>query len=311
MIMKASSGDQICRSLLQKAVRRGAVSVVEKTVISLIRTGELNWLKNRLGVVACEESWGNIGKLEFSVNESSLISQYKSLAGSSKNKNAAGLGSLAFELSRGVESVLVKGEADNKHINIVAEAIKRPGDFWCWVKTQKTDLSEIEFLNKSEVCFRLAGWPWDKAFAIASAYLFVRDEIPQVEVLPRIEVGTSSSLLDFPYWVAVDKHTSLGKRALAKCADKFNLDKTTLGWIQFYLESSKCERLQYSVWWEREKSWRLASEGVGGGKAEIIWGNVSDYLKEFLFPHVVSIEADLNRACALYSSTIKDQDSLI
>jgi len=305
IMMKASSGDQVCRSLLQKAVRRGAVSVVEKTVINLIQKGELNWLRNRLGVVACEESWASISRLKFSLSENLLIEQYKDLSRSSKNKDAAGLGSLAFELSRGVETVLVKGDRCNKHIKIVAEGVKRPVDFWCWAKAQKADIPSLNFLSNSEVCFKLAGWPWDKAFAIASAYLYVLGELPQVEL------SESPEVLEFPYWVAIDKHTSAGKRALMKCADKFNLDKNTLGWIQFYLESAKCEKLQSSFWWEREKIWRLDSVGIGCGVADIIWDDISDFLQELLLTQALNVEADLNAAYASYSSTIKDQKSLI
>lgn len=303
--MRAVKGDQICRSLLQKAVRRGAVSVAEKAVIHLIQKGETAWLKNRLGVIAFEETWAYVSRLQFTTNEDSLIKQYVSLAKSSKNKNAAGLGSLAYEFSRGGGVILAKDDPTNRYIKIVAEAIKRPDDFWLWIKKLKSDSAELLFLEKAEIGFKLAGWPWDKAFALASAYLFVCDEVPEVAI------NNPSGPIEFPYWVAIDKHTSAGKMALVKCAEKFDINNTTLGWIQFYLESAKCENLQFSPWWEREKAWRLASEGVGEGKAEIIWRDISDFLHGVLASQELIIENELECSYNLYRATLKNQDSLI
>lgn len=299
------TGDQVCRSLLQKAVRRGVVSVTEKAVIHLIQKGETAWLKNRLGVIAFEESWAYASRLQFTTNEGLLIKQYTDLARFSKNKNAAGLGSLAYEFSRGTRSVLLKDNSANRHIKIVAEAIKRPNDFWLWVKKLKSDSVGLGFLENAEIGFKLAGWPWDKAFALASAYLLVCDGVPE------ITVHDPSDSKEFPYWVAIDKHTSAGKRALVKCAEKFHLNKTTLGWIQFYLESAKCENLQASLWWEREKAWRLASEGVGGGKAEIIWSDISDFLHNLLASQELIAVNELDQSFNSYKTTLKNQDSLI
>lgn len=303
--IRTVTADQVCRSLLQKAVRRGALSVVEKAVIHLIQKGETTWLKNRLGVIAFEESWAYISRLQFTTSEDLLVKQYTGLAQSSKNKNAAGLGSLAYEFSRGVGTVLVKNDPANKHIKIVAEAIRRPEDFWAWVKKIKSDSGTLGFLEKAEIGFKLAGWPWDKAFALASAYLFICGEVQEVTI------HNSLDSTEFPFWVAIDKHTSAGKIALVKCAEKFDLNKTTLGWIQFYLESAKCENLQASFWWEREKAWRLASEGVGGGKAEIIWRDTSDYLHSTLASQELTIKNDVDRSFNLYQTTLKDQKSLI
>ncbi|UXZ25142.1 hypothetical protein KZH41_13520 [Pseudomonas sp. YeP6b] len=246
-----------------------------------------------------------MSKLQFTTNEDLLIKQYKDLASSSKNKNAAGLGSLGYELSRGSRTVLVKGDPANKHIKIIAEAVRRPEDFWRWAKQLRSDPLGLDFLERAETGFKLAGWPWDKAFAIASAYLYVTDEAPTVTKTDSLEP------VNFPFWVAIDKHTSTGKRALLKCSEKFNLDKTTLGWIQFYLESAKCENLQTSPWWEREKSWRLETEGVSGGKAEIIWHKASSFLQELLSTQELTTKNELEDSLKLYKSTLKNQKNLI
>lgn len=303
--IRTVTGEQVCRSLLQKAVRRGAVAIAEKAAIHLIQKGETTWLKNRLGVIVFEEAWACVSKLDFTTNEGLLLNQYKDLASSSKNKNAAGLGSLAYEFSRGAEGVLVKGAPENRHIKIIAEAIRRPVDFWHWARQFKPGREGLDFLDKAEVGFKLAGWPWDKAFALASAYLFVSGEVP------KITTSSVQGSMEFPFWVAIDKHTPAGKIALSKCSEKFNLSKTTIGWIQFYLESARCENLQASPWWEREKAWRLESEGVGGGKAEIIWRDISGFLHEILISQEKLIKGELDHSFDLYRTTLKNQDGLL
>ncbi|WP_256818721.1 hypothetical protein ACSC9T_02115 [Pseudomonas putida] len=304
---KASThtSDQICRSLLQKAVRRCSVDVTERATVQLIRKGDSVWLKNRLGVIAFEETWAFSRKLQFTTDEELLIKQYQALASSSKNKDAAGLGSLGYELSKGASSILRKNDPANKHIKIIAEAVRRPDDFWRWARQLKPGQDGLKFIENAELGFKLAGWPWDKAFAIASAYLFIIDDTPEVIA------HNSLPSTDFPFWVAIDKHTSIGKRALAKCAEKFNLNPTTLGWIQFYLESAKCANLQHSPWWEREKSWRLEKEGICYDKAEIIWHNSSIFLHELLVSQETKLQNELEQSLTLYQSTIKTQGNLI
>ncbi len=303
--IRSVTDNQVCRSLLQKAVRRGAVSVVEKVVVHLLQKGEATWLRNRLGVIACEESWMYLGELTFTTNEEVLIKQYMDLASCSKNKNAAGLGSLAYELSKGVESVIVGDDINSKHIKIVAEAIRRPDDFWSWVKKNQMDSKGLKFLANAESGFKMAGWPWDKAFTLASAYLSTIGDIPQ------IVMNESSNSAFFPYWVAIDKHTSLGKRSLLKCAEKFSLDKGVLGWVQFYLESAKCENLQSSWWWEKEKKWRFESEGLGEGRAEAIWSDACVFLHELLFSKGLAIAEELDGSFDRYNKIMKNQGSLI
>ena len=302
---RTSASDQICRSLLQKAVRRGAVEVAEKAAIHLIQKGDTNWLKNRLGVITFEEAWRHTDKIQFTTNETILIKQYTDIAQLPKNKNAAGLGSLGYELSKGINTVLAKNDKDNKHIKIIAEALARPDDFWQWIKNIHPDAPKCIFLKNAETGFRLAGWPWDKAFALASAYLFVTDTVSASE--PDFPANTKN----FPYWIAIDKHTSVGKRAISTCAEKLKINKTTLAWIQFYLESAKCENLQTSHWWEREKSWRLANEGIDEKKAQSIWLSASNLLHNLLEPTETEIKTELEKSLALHKKTLKHQKDLL
>ncbi|MEE1894508.1 hypothetical protein V0R51_16465 [Pseudomonas otitidis] len=302
---RTSASDQIFRSLLQKAVRRGAVEVAEKAAIHLMQMGDTNWLKNRLGVITFEEAWRHTNEIQFTTSEAILLKQYTEIARLPKNKNAAGLGSLGYELSKGTNSVLLKNNKGNRDIRIIAEALTRPDDFWQWIKNYNSKSAESIFLKNAETGFRLAGWPWDKAFALASAYLFVTDK----SLEPESQSPATNT--NFPYWIAIDKHTSIGKKAISVCAEKLKLNKNKLAWIQFYLESAKCENLQPSPWWEREKAWRLASEGTDEQKAKIIWHDASVFLRELLEQYEIAAIEKLESSVNLYKNTLKHQSKLI
>jgi len=84
--------DQVMRSLLQKAVRRGNTEMVNSVLHYFIQTGQDKWIRNRLAVITAEECWPYLNK----VNYSSLTYHYNQLTTAIKNKDAAGLGSVAL-----------------------------------------------------------------------------------------------------------------------------------------------------------------------------------------------------------------------
>lgn len=296
--------DSICRSLLQKAVRRSDVSVARSAAILLIEKNDTAWLKNRLGVITFEESWKESGALEFSLDPQKLITQYERLAKSIKNKDAAGLGALAYELSRGDSSMLTLDAGSNRAIKIISEAIQRPADFWQWIHAQKVDWANKAALSNCEIGYKHAGWPWDKAFAISAAYLSVFHESQEIS-----QPNTES--IDCPYWIAIDKHTPEGKSALARCEKKFRLEKTLIGWIQFYLESARCSNFEPAIWWERERNWRLAKHGLSVFDASQLWLDISGYIREILQSTDERLTEELKKATQAYEITITKQQNLI
>ncbi|WXL25304.1 hypothetical protein WG219_18675 [Ectopseudomonas mendocina] len=301
--MKTLATEQICRSLLQKAVRRGAVEVAEKAVVYLLQQGGAVWLRNRLGVIACEEVLAYVVQLEFTTQEDALIRQYTEMARAAKNKNAAGLGSLAAELENGYRSLLVKGDPTSKDLRIVAEAIRRPDAFWQWIHSQPVAGSNLSVIEKAETAFRGSGLPGDKVFSLASAYLAVINQIPALSMPEYVAEA-------FPYWIAIDKHTEPGKQALQQCAEALHVEYRTLGTIQYYLEGGLCRNLEPSRWWERDVRWQLERLGLLDGRAEVIWQDASAYLQTHLSAQVEAFKDELERVFEQYSSTLKTQDSL-
>ena len=141
----------IATSMLQKAVRRGAHNLVITTSALLESFGpkEKNWLRKRTSVITFEECWPLATDLMFNKTFHSKVAALVKVARSLKDKDAAGLGSLAHALADGDRSVL-DGLPDDKDIKIVASAVSRPEDFWNWVGRQKTS-SRQEVLIKNAV----------------------------------------------------------------------------------------------------------------------------------------------------------------
>jgi len=131
MTIRKASPDthQNCRSLLQKAVRRGCVSLIPKVVNHLVDVGDLDWLRNRVGVITFEECWPLGIRLKTKPEVREISRTLSEVALNVKQKDSAGLGSLAYELSKGDNTVISDPIADHP-IRMIAEAIKKPIEFW-------------------------------------------------------------------------------------------------------------------------------------------------------------------------------------
>ena len=269
---------QTCRSLLQKAVRRGNPALVTKVVNHLYETGDIRWLRQRTGVLIAEECWPLMiewtlpKKQKEQVTMAEILSK---LANSVKFKDAAGLGSLAYALSEGDRSVLTGCEEDDA-IRGVCEAIKEANTFWRWAASQCSNMYEVKLVEHAEKVYRKGGWPWDRAFIQAAAYLVIMEGLPKLYTVPNSKVK-------FPFWVALDKHTPQGKAAIHEVAKKAGLPWRQLNWVSFYCESGRVtKKHEPSRWWNREVEWRLGKVGLSFDAAEAIWAKVQPIFVELL-----------------------------
>lgn len=264
MMRKASpETDQISRSLLQKAVRRGNLEITKLTINYIIQNNDFDWLRKRLAVITFEECWTYGLEVSYEKNEEIVTKHYLRIAESVKNKNAAGLGSLAYALSEGDTSVFF-GDNDDKAIKIIAEAIKRPKDFWEWIKKQTLNETQEFLIEKADKGFRKAGWPWDRAFAQSAAYLAAFTNISQPNIAKSLNC-------EFPFWIGIDKHTKEGKVAIRQAAQRIGFNANKALWLAFYFESAKCNAIDYSSWWEKEIRWRMKKLGLSIDNAKFIW----------------------------------------
>lgn len=191
-----------------------------------------------------------------------------STANAVKNKNAAGLGSLALAAGQGDASVIELVQ-DSRAVKIVAAALNRPESFFKWAMGECASAEQLAIVLAAQRHFGKASWPWDKAFMAAGAYLSI------VEGVPIVDSVGGSPKRQFPYWVAVDKHTPQGKLALRQVAAKLHIEDSHLQWVSFYFESAKINEQQASPWWAVEAKWRLEGLGLDLVSAEDLWKKAS------------------------------------
>lgn len=281
---------QDCRSLLQKAVRRGESDLVVKVVDHLYEIGDINWLKQRVGVIIAEECWPLMGEWilpqDKDLHKTASQEILQQASQFQKYKDAAGLGSLAYALSEGDDSVL-SGSEDDKHIKHICAAIKNKDSYWNWISSEcKCDITR-RFVDRTLIAYRKGGWPWDKAFIQAAAYLAV------MEGIPKLQLGNTQEC-EFQFWVALDRHTPQGKAAISKLARDTGFPWRQLNWISFYYESGVVYNLVKSQWWEREVEWRLNKVGLSLGEAESMWTIARPRFIELLRDETAQFECHLN-----------------
>src|SRR6185295_18137426 len=116
---------EILQSLIQKAVRRGDAEIVRRVIQCLVQRNNQEWLRRRAPILVFEECWTYGQHFEHPKDEQQLTEQLVRLAGTIKNKNACGLGSLAYQLYRGDETV-IHNDAMEKDLLFVAVAMSKP-----------------------------------------------------------------------------------------------------------------------------------------------------------------------------------------
>lgn len=274
----------LLRSLLQKTVRRGDAQLAETVACRLAERGDSAWLKTRAGVIAFEECWPYGTKL---LNHPPLVS-LREMAGLTKNKEAAGLGSLAHALAEGDLSVL-DAAPDPVAVKIVAASLTRTEEFFSWAAQSCHEGERADLLRTARTYFLRASWPWDKAFASAAAYFTCLGHSLTVERAPPATV----TMLHFPLWVAVDKHTPAGKSALRRVASQLRVPPSQLEWASFYFESASCNERSVGTWWEAEIGWRFRTVHLEASEAQTLWNTARDHVRNEVAEGVELLEAVL------------------
>jgi len=271
-----------CRSLLQKAIRRGYVDLTRTVINHLWDSGDSKWLKQRAAVITFEECWPLGADIVPRMNREDIIAQLTVVAKSVKVKDAAGLGTLAYVLSNGDRTVLT-GSYYDQDIRIVAAAIARPSDFWNWaIRTSESDRQRA-IVESAHKAFRGGGWPWDRAFMQAAAYLEVTDCRLHSD-------STEATKGPFPFWIAIDKHTEAGRKALSSAAKTLRLPVRQLSWASFYCEGAVTNYSTESPWWNAEMKWRLMRVGLTVLQAKILWDGARPSIIDLLYEQSTSLQ---------------------
>ena len=252
------------RSLLHKAVRRGNVELVLTTsaLLESLSAKQKNWFRNRTAIITFEECWPLGSDLVFNRKYHSKVAALIRVTRSVKTKDAAGLGILAYALFEG-DLTVFNGTAEDRHIKIIANAIRRPEDFWDWLD-KNTEPGHPRALIENAMRFKNAGRRRDKAVVQAAAYLASATQIPQIE--PAAWADKT-----FPYWVALDMHTQQGRRVLKDVARDLHISLKQLEWSMFYFEGARTNAAVESSWWQRSCEWYFRKTGLPMAEAHLLW----------------------------------------
>jgi hypothetical protein len=124
---------------------------------------------------------------------------------------------------------------------------------------------------------------------IAAAYLAASAGIPHLDIAPN---ATGA----MPFWVAIDKHTPEGKRAISAAAKQLGIPVRHANWLSFYFESAVANQIAPSPWWERELCWRLNKIGITYADAERAWGQLRPIVEARLADDAAQLETHLGRS---------------
>lgn len=271
---RKASTDQRVRSLLQKAARRGFTHVVDHAVIRLDRSGDGTWLRSRAVVITFEECWPLAASLSINRDLSSKRRALLDVTTAAKQKDAAGLGALAYAYREGDQSIL-DCVPDQRMLKIVSEALQRPKAYFDWVSGESKSQQSADVIRAAQQYLPAATWEWDKACILAGALLATIGDMPSVE-------AAVTPLEAFPYWVALDKHTSEGKLVLREIAKQLKTTYRRLIWTDFYCESARVNSLCSSPWFDAERNWRLRRAGLSVESAEELWEHARPLVRQRL-----------------------------
>ncbi|WP_126514213.1 hypothetical protein [Pseudomonas taetrolens] len=261
----------IFRSLLQKSVRRGYVELTEKVALALAEHGDSKWLKTRANIILFEECW----PLARTTNPGTpTIEVLKEVARHRKNKDASGLGSLAYEYFSGNRRAATDSP-DSLAVRVVAAGLERPDAFFNWVESKHLSSEQKAVVVSARLLLKRASWQWDKAFCIAASYL-------AMSPISKVDSSTSNFNCNFPIWVAIDKHTPQGRAAIQRAGAKLKIPYNQLSWISFYFESAKVNYLVDSPWWNAERKWRFEQLKISESYATGVWQEASIIIEEDL-----------------------------
>lgn len=294
-----ASTDQRVRSLLQKAARRGYAQIVELALARLDRSGDKTWLRSRAVVITFEECWPLAASLSIDRELSSKRTALLSVTEAAKQKDAAGLGALAHAYQEGDQS-MADCVPDRRVLRIVSEALGRPGAFFDWVLGQSRSQQTTDVIRSAHRYLPAATWQWDRACILAGALLATIGDMPTIE-------PADAPSEEFPYWVALDKHTPEGKVALAEVAKQVNSSYRRLIWASFYCESARVNRLLSSPWWDAERTWRLRRAGLSWDAAVELWSHARPLIHQRLEVEAAALKKFVDTVPSPYATPTQNK----
>ncbi|MCB9250704.1 MAG: hypothetical protein H6613_20270 [Ignavibacteriales bacterium] len=119
-----------------------------------------------------------------------------------------------------------------------------------------------------------ANFETDKAMMYAAAYFAVKDEVPITALTQPLNNP------NFPYWIAFDKHTDIGKEVFIEAYSKINILPYNGMHLAFFLEGAICNDITTSPYWQLAKDWQMQKMGYTYSQANIIWDQLKPVIIE-------------------------------
>jgi hypothetical protein len=254
------------RSLLNKAVRRGHVELVLtlSAMVAGAGEGERHRFAARVVGIVFFECWPLAALLRINRRFHSKVAALVQTARSVKNREAAGLGQLAWHVAEGAR-VPPGAQAEDRPLRMVAQALRRPEDFWAWAQRQEPADAARRQLVAQAHRYRRVGTLRERAVTSAAACLAAEAPVPPIR-------PAATTPGPFPYWVALDVHTPEGRRTYHDIARDLHIPLEMLEWVGYHLENAVPDRLQQPApWWDRLCRWRLGRLGLTPAEAPLLW----------------------------------------
>jgi hypothetical protein len=297
------SGNNVERSLIQKAIRRGDAELTEKAARYLINKGDICWLRKRLYVIAYEDCWTMGPEISCYNKETSVIGQYKRLASAVKNKNAAGLAALSMAYINGDRKIIQNNPAEDM-IKSVANAVKNPSLFWTWIKKEPGYEKNKAAVDASERAITKAAFPGDKAMMLAAAYLSVKGPTE------KTRFADPENSPETPFWIAFDKHTDVGKEIIQAASDEIGLTPSKGMWLAFYFEGSLCSKATDAPFWTEWVHREIRRIGFTMDEARSKWGELKPIIIRKSQGKVSELKGRINTLPSPADSKAAEQYSL-
>ena len=270
------------RSAIQKAIRRGDLSLLKKC-FSKLWEEDSSWLKWRLPVLACEEIWPFTGiavemAMDKEIGREQIWKLLANLTLKPKNKEAEGIAELLFLYkTRGFDAE--KFIEDEAKLRMFKEILKLKENEKLW-KENKEEYWKLysEPLNEASKNFfnqikRRINYAGPSDMFVVAAYFSTIYELEEVvldEVTGEEEVEPA---VQIP-WYCYDMHTSVGKQVYYQLKKAYGEEMgeylgNELWWFE---ESAVCDRLvEDSYWWWKNREIWYRKRGKTVEQAEKDW----------------------------------------
>jgi hypothetical protein len=280
--------DERYRSLLHKVARRGYPEWIF-TVGALMESmgpQAADWFETRTAAIVFSECWPLGADLVLTKGIPSKVAALVRLAGKQKNRDATGLGLLAYALEKGDASA-AEELPDGKPLRWLTRALRRPSGFWSWAAKHAAAGDQSNLIQKA-LRSRDAGRPHDRAVSIAAAYLALTTRPPDIRAAPAPDEG-------FPFWVVFDRHTTEGKRALRDVARDLHIPLHQLEWSLFYYEGSRTNAEAESPWWRAYCRWHFRRNDLQPEESHLLWEPAREQMIQALAEDGQRLQSELYR----------------